>query len=552
MAETMQEYLVKIGWNVDENSFKKTRDTIDDIKDSLIGSASKIASSFTKAAGIIVGDVIYSVNEQMFSIIETTAQLDYQTERLARQYWSTEKNVRSFATALDVLGESESSMMYMTDEQYKRFIQLNQLGRTLEAPKELDEYLVKVRDINFEFSRLKMIAQYGTRWVTYWLSQLTGKDTDAVLKKLRSINDYIIKNLPKITAQISKFFYFFYRMGKTIMWALKGIGNAVVSVLDIFDSSVGRVIALVGVLSAALVLSPVFAFVAALTALLLVIEDYMSWREGKQTLFDWTEFDKSFTDLKQTLSDVSDTLTPIKEKITEIFDSIDLKQKLMDGLKAWLDSISGFLDLIDIALDGISSTIKTLQGDLSGLEMGDVFEKFNEAVDKVSGSPALTIGRYVQNPGQALTDWLFGNAKEKITSGEEDTDSSSTSANTIDKSDTESIVKCYSGIAGLYDSLTTSPGHKMYETFGSAPDWMIKAFGYGSSDDETLNSKYNGLLSGGLGDLGIAGNTYNSTEKTLTQNNEINITVANGTTTNVQNAVEKALISNRNWMERVL
>lgn len=490
MEETMQEYLVKIGWNVDENSFKNTRDIIDDIKDSLIGSASKIASSFTKAAGI-VGDVIYSVNEQMFSIIETTAQLDYQTERLARQYWSTEKNVRSFQTALDVLGESENSMMFMTDEQYKRFIQLNQLGRTLEAPKELDTYLVKVRDINFEFSKLKMIAQYGARWVTYWLSQLTGKDTDTVLKKLRSINDYIIKNLPKITAQISKFFYFFYRMSKTIVWALKGIGSAVVGVLDIFDSSVSRVIALVGVLSAALVLSPVFAFVAALTALLLVIEDYMSWKEGKQTLFDWTEFDKSFTDLKQTLSDVNETLTPIKEKITEIFDKIELKQKLMDGLKAWLDSISGFLDIIDIALDGISNTIKVLQGDFSGLESDGAFEKFKNASEKVSGSPVLTIGRYIQNPLSAVTDFLFN----------------------------------------------------------KAPDWFNGVFG--SEDGETLGSKYNGLLSGGLGDLGMAGNTYNSTEKTLTQNNEINITVANGTTTNVQNAIEKALIRNRNWMERV-
>lgn len=490
MAETMQEYLVKIGWNVDENSFKNTRDTIDDIKDSLIGSASKIASSFTKAAGI-VGDVIYSVNEQMFSIIETTAQLDYQTERLARQYWSTEKNVRSFQTALDVLGESESSLMFMTDEQYKRFIQLNQLGGTLEAPKELDEYLVKVRDINLEFSKLKMIAQYGTRWVTYWLSQFTGKDVDTVLKKFRGINDYIIKNLPKITAQISKFFYFFYRMSKTIIWALKGIGSAVVNVLDIFDSSVTRVIALVGVLSAALVLSPVFAFVAALTALLLVIEDYMSWKEGKQTLFDWTEFDKSFTELKQTLSDVNETLTPIKEKITEIFDKIELKQKLMDGLKAWLDSISGFLDIIDIALDGISNTIKVLQGDLSGLEMDGAFEKFKNASEKVSGSPALTIGRYIQNPLSAVTDFLFS----------------------------------------------------------KVPDWFSRVFG--SEDGETLWSKYNGLLSGGLSDLGMTGTTYNTTKKTLTQNNEINITVANGTATNVQSATEKALISNRNWMERV-
>ena len=83
--ETLKEYLVKIGWNVDEVSFKNANSVIDGVSGKLSKSASGIASSFIKA-GTIVGEAIVEINEQMFSLIDKTASLDYQTERLARQY----------------------------------------------------------------------------------------------------------------------------------------------------------------------------------------------------------------------------------------------------------------------------------------------------------------------------------------------------------------------------------------------------------------------------------------------------------------------------------
>ena len=211
--ETLKEYLVKIGWNVDEISFKNADSVIDGVSGKLSKSASGIASSFIKA-GTIVGEAIVEINEQMFSLIDKTASLDYQTERLARQYWTSEKNTRSFSTALEAMGEDMNSIMYMTNEQYQRFIELNKLGRTLEAPKELDDYLVKVRGLNFEFNRLKVILQYASRWVVYWISKFTGNDIDTTTNKIRSFGDYLIKNIEPITQKIAKFFEFFYRMGK--------------------------------------------------------------------------------------------------------------------------------------------------------------------------------------------------------------------------------------------------------------------------------------------------------------------------------------------------
>ena len=80
--ETLKEYLVKIGWNIDEISFKNADSVIDRVSGKLSKSASGIASSFIKA-GTIVGEAIVEINEQMFSLIDKTASLDYQTERPA-------------------------------------------------------------------------------------------------------------------------------------------------------------------------------------------------------------------------------------------------------------------------------------------------------------------------------------------------------------------------------------------------------------------------------------------------------------------------------------
>lgn len=308
--------------------------------------------------------------------------------------------------------------------------------------------------------------------MVYWISKFTGKNVETLTAKLRSFGDYLIKNLPQITEKVSRFFWGAYRLGKAAVMVVKGLGNALVSLVDTFDSSFTRILAIVTVLGAAMLKSPVFAFVAALTALLLVIEDYMSWKEGKLTVFDWAQFDESLTDLKQSLSDLNDQFTPIKEAIDGIFDKLDLKQKAMDALKAWLDSVSGFLDIIKIALDGIHNLVGLLSGDFSTLMSDGAFGKFIDAVNKISNSPIFKLSDYIQNPLQIVTDI----AADKI--------------------------------SGLF------------------------------STDEATESSAQALV------------PLSPVTKTLTQNNDIHITVSSSQVAEVQNRVEQALINNRAWMER--
>lgn len=109
----MKEYLVKIGWDVDEQGFRKSIGIVNSLVGRLSGSALGVASTAVKAAGLVTSALI-TVNETLVSVVETTADLDLETERLARQYWTTEQNARSFSTALKVMGKDTSDLLYMT------------------------------------------------------------------------------------------------------------------------------------------------------------------------------------------------------------------------------------------------------------------------------------------------------------------------------------------------------------------------------------------------------------------------------------------------------
>lgn len=364
----MKEYLVKIGWDVDEQGFRKSIGIVNSLVGRLSGSALGIASTAVKASGL-VASVLVTVNESLVSIVETTADLDLQTERLARQYWTTEQNARSFSTALEVLGKNTSDLMYMTAEEYSQFVELNQLGRSLEAPKGLDEYLKQVRGLNFEINRLKLIFQYGTRWVTYWISLFTGNDVETFTNKLRSLGDYIIKNIQPITQKIAKFFEAFYRLGKAGIRILSVLGKTIIYVVELLDSQVTRTIAIIALLSKVILASPLTMFISALVFLLLLIDDYMTWKRGGDSALDWTKFDESFSNLKTTFVDLKDSIQPVKDLLDHIWNEIfgdltpiNLLQKALEGVATVLDGIAAALGIVKAFFDDLGNFGDVLSG----------------------------------------------------------------------------------------------------------------------------------------------------------------------------------------------
>lgn len=420
MDETLKEYLVKIGWDVDELGFDAANKKINDFRSAIVNGGSSMAASFTKA-GLAIFDTIYTVVDSMWDLASATAVADLKVETFARRMWTTEQNARSLTTALDVLGMSYDELFFATPEQYNRFLQLNTLGKQLEAPAELDETLQKIRDIQFEISKTKLIFQYATRWVMYYLGEYLGTDIDTVKEKLKSFNDMAMKYLPVVTQKIAYVLNVFYRLGKTVVEVLAAIGRTAVGSFGDIETSGLRTIATLAAAFMALKSGPVGMFLLLLGAILLLLEDFMVWQKGGKSLFDWTVVNEKLQDMGDKLGDIPKKVSDITQKVDELFGKIQAGQFIMAIVETFLDTVETGLDGINVALDLLNGLIDILLGnfeDLKNNPLLDDLKEFGSSFANIGGGWRQQTGQKVDNyieskvPGisnfaDMLNDWTW-------------------------------------------------------------------------------------------------------------------------------------------------
>ena len=369
MPETLKDYLVKIGWDLDESGFKNATNKITSIK-SKLDKVKGIKDGFKVASDVILGS-LKVVNEAILDVVESTALLDYETEKQARLWWVSEQQARSYQTALNALGETNADLLTMTNEQYRRLYELNQLGRSLEAPKELDDFLLLVRDINFEFSKLKVEFEYGKRWVAYYLGQFIGPDAMKARDFIKRLNNYIQENLPKIAEKVARFFEIFYRLGKAALVVAKSLYSVIESFFKFLNLSVPQGIALVSGFFLLLKTGPIGWFIAALTTLLLLIDDYMTWQRGGISAFDWSGFDSKFKSIKGDISDIKSDIQDIVDFVDQIFNKVNIGNVAIELFKEGVSGIYSFTSLIADDFDRIGRVI-------DGIQNGDLFSAFKD------------------------------------------------------------------------------------------------------------------------------------------------------------------------------
>lgn len=369
MPETLKDYLVKIGWDLDESGFKNATNKITSIK-SKLDKVKGIKDGFKVASDVILGS-LKVVNEAILDVVESTALLDYEVEKQARLWWVSEQQARSYQTALNALGETNADLLTMTNEQYRRLYELNQLGRSLEAPKELDDFLLLVRDINFEFSKLKVEFEYGKRWVAYFLGQFIGPDAMKARDFLKRANNYIQENLPKIAEKVARFFEVFYRLGKASLVVAKSLYSVIESIFKFLNLSVPQGIALVSGFFLLLKTGPIGWFIAALTTLLLLIDDYMTWQRGGISAFDWSGFDSKFKSIKGDISDIKSDFQDIVDFVDQIFNKVNIVNVAVELFKEGVSGIYSFTSLIADDFDRIERVI-------DGIQNGDLFSAFKD------------------------------------------------------------------------------------------------------------------------------------------------------------------------------
>ena len=385
LRNVMKEYLVSLGFNVDRNKLSDALDVVKLGEGKISSLVSKMSTSLGKGtAGIVT--MIASAVVAVGKFTTSVAEADMATQNAANSMWMNVDAYRVTQNAVESLGYSmnELSTIARNPELTNRFSELVELGKQTAAPKELDSMLKKVRDVTFEFDKMQVIAKNGIRQIVYYFLKYLGVDLDNMQNKLASVNKFLQENLPKIAAAIAKVLYYIYRVGKAIGYVISLGAKLIGGIYNFMKKFPSTFKVFIGIISAILLaINPVLTIIlAGLSAIILLIDDYMTWQRGGKSYFgdSWKK--------------VEDFIEKAKDKFEWLFEKIEWA---VDYIK---DSLGPFFGWLFDAFDSAFGWLK------------DVFKGVNEFGYKVGSIPdwILKKDQEVDEANEKANNWI----KEKI------------------------------------------------------------------------------------------------------------------------------------------
>lgn len=354
MAEVFNEYLVKLGWDIDKGSFNNAQ--------SFVGTFAKTVGNVAKnLAENIASSSVYSaksIGEGIASIakfVNGVAQADNATAEFARKMWTTKENALSFNNALEAMGKTMDDVFYMTPEEFNYLNELRDLGKSIQAPKELDTMLQKVRGINQEVNKLKVMLSYGKQWVSYYLLKYMGTDIDTIRQKLSDFNNWIRNNIPKIASIIAKPLYTIYRYGKVIFNLIESLASSLKKLWDSMSAGQRGIVKFGAGFLALLKSGPIGLFIAAILFIIELLDDIQTWKRGGKSLFG-DVYDSIFGGENKNFSGIAGTIqrfVNLKDDLLEILDHI---KQIGINLGLWGDEVDG----VTIAIDMLNAALNTV------------------------------------------------------------------------------------------------------------------------------------------------------------------------------------------------
>lgn len=385
LRNVMKEYLVSLGFNVDRNKLSDALDVVKLGEGKISSLVSKMSTSLGKGtAGIVT--MIASAVVAVGKFTTSVAEADMATQNAANSMWMNVDAYRVTQNAVESLGYSmnELSTIARNPELTNRFSELVELGKQTAAPKELDSMLKKVRDVTFEFDKMQVIAKNGIRQIVYYFLKYLGVDLDNMQNKLASVNKFLQENLPKIAAAIAKVLYYIYRVGKAIGYVISLGAKLIGGIYNFMKKFPSTFKVFIGIISAILLaINPVLTIIlAGLSAIILLIDDYMTWQRGGKSYFgdSWKK--------------VEDFIEKAKDKFEWLFEKIEWA---VDYIK---DSLGPFFEWLFDAFDSAFGWLK------------DVFKGVNEFGYKVGSIPdwILKKDQELDEANEKANNWI----KEKI------------------------------------------------------------------------------------------------------------------------------------------
>ena len=299
IGEMIKEYLVGLGVQIDKPGFNELDTTIKTTSNTIQSATGAWAANFVKA-GSIMATSLASITTAVGGLMVATANQDLAMEKYARSMMLSKDAAWEMKKATDALGESVADIV-ITPELMDRYKALVNDGKQMKVGGDFSQTMKSFRDLMFEFTRLKQEVSYAMSWVGYYLLKYLNKPLQEAKENFKSFNDSFIRNMSTWTEKAARYLVYIINIAIHFWDLIKGVTKGVYELWSAFPKGIKIATAALAGFFLLLRASPLSRMIMLVSTLLLLIDDYFGYMEGKQAQFGkyWDILNK-FIDITKT------------------------------------------------------------------------------------------------------------------------------------------------------------------------------------------------------------------------------------------------------------
>ncbi|RLL50679.1 lytic transglycosylase domain-containing protein, partial [Klebsiella pneumoniae] len=344
--------------------------------------------------------------------------------RLGVQTRDASGNMRDMATIFTGVGQRLSSMPYYRANQYAQMLGLDE--NTLMAMRRgigqfSGEYTAMAKAIGYNADVAAVSSnKFMTSLRSFGLMAGMARDkigsslADGLAGSLDRLRRQILENFPKIEGAITS-------TVKGILWAGEMVGRVIYRLIqaasDIrawwigLDSDTQKLIQTLGgllvawrLLNAAMLASPVSWVLALAAAILLLYDDYRTWKEGGKSLIDWKQWEPAIEKAKAAILWLRDKLLGLKDDVGGWQNAFEVLATFVAG--SWAARM----------LLGIAKVGRGFSPILAAMAAISAWDKIGQ-IQEEAKREGKDVGQYLvdrMNQKQGSTDGLLGGANQAL------------------------------------------------------------------------------------------------------------------------------------------
>lgn len=419
MSNILEEYLVRIGAEVDKDAFAGAAQAIS----KLSGMLGKLGT-ILKYGGVFVG--LAKVTEAVIDNIKAVASADLEYQKLAQSMWVTKDTAKTLSVVLKTMGASQEDVAWVP-ELREQFFRLRQEMAELSTPADADGQLAWIREIGYDVQSLQLKLKMFKEWVVYYLIKELQPYIKEFQEFIRWLNDKFGKSLPALARKVASVLASVVRVTMSLVKALKWLFEGIYNFIDALPSKTKALVAVFAVVGAAIMAGPFGLMMMAIGTALIMLEDFFGYLEGRESSNTLKPLWKWLTDennpLHRIITKLGDGIAFILEKLTELFEKVFTEER-QEKLKETVANIAK--GVAEIA-EGLATIVESIFGkkypvvkkfwDFFLLAVGKVVDKVLTLTNSM-GHLMRALGKAMQGDFKGAREEFINAAADENATGE--------------------------------------------------------------------------------------------------------------------------------------